>query len=132
MTGWILAVLALFVVQTLLAPTIRYYGGRGGPGEKLDRALGTRDNPPPMPVHGERAHRALKNLFEALPVFLTLAIMIHIEGRATAAANIGAAIFLATRVLYVPLYVFGIYGLRSLVWSASWIGLILMIYALLA
>jgi uncharacterized MAPEG superfamily protein len=131
MLGWILAVLALFVVQTLIAPTMRYYGGRGSASEKINLALGSRDNPPPLPIEGERAQRALKNMFEALPVFLTLALLILIQDRDTMLAKSGAAIFFAARLAYVPSYMFGIYGVRTAFWLAGWAGLLLMLAALL-
>lgn len=131
MTGWILAVLALFVAQTLIAPTMRYYGGRNSAGEKIKLALGPRDNPPPLPIEGERAQRALKNMSEALPVFLTLALLDLIHDRDTALARTGAAIFFAARVAYLPAYVLGIYAVRTAFWLAGWAGLLLMLAALL-
>jgi uncharacterized MAPEG superfamily protein len=131
MTGWILGVLALFVAQTLIVPTTRYYMDPATRRRGFKMALGPRDKAPPLPLEGERAQRALKNMFEALPVFLTLALLIQIEGNATALAHAGAAIFLAARVAYVPLYMMGTFGLRTASWLAGWAGLLLMLAALL-
>ena len=131
MIGWILAVLALFVVQTLIPPTMRYYLSRRNLSEQIRQALGPRDAQPPLSPAGERAKRALNNMFEALPVFLTLAILIHIEKQNLDLARTGAAIFLGARIAYVPVYIAGISGLRSAIWSVSWIGLATMIAALL-
>lgn len=130
MVTWILAVLALFVTQTLLPPTIRYLLAGPGVGDRLRIALGPRDVQPSLSPVGARAERALANLHEALPVFLTLALL-HVALRtATASASYGAACFLAARVLYVPAYLSGVPGLRSALWVASWVGLAMMLLAL--
>jgi uncharacterized MAPEG superfamily protein len=131
-TPWILAVLALLVAQTLLAPTIRYLLAGPGLGERLRLALGPRDVQPSLSPVGARAERALANLHEALPVFLTVALL-HVALRtASPSASHGAAGFLVARVLYVPAYLSGVPGLRSALWVASWIGLATMLLALRA
>jgi uncharacterized MAPEG superfamily protein len=126
----ILLVLALFVVQTLLPASIRYFGGGAGLGRRLLMALGPRDEQPPLTHLGERAQRALANLHEALPVFLTVALLHVIRSTAEPAALHGAWIFLIARILYVPAYLSGILGLRSTMWAVSWVGLVIMIAAL--
>lgn len=127
----IFAVLALFVLQTLLAPTVRYLLAGPGVGARVWTALGPRDDEPPLSAIGHRADRALRNLQEALPVFLTVALLHEAHGTGSGLAASGAWGFLAARVLYVPAYLSGIRGLRSTIWSASWIGLGAMIVALL-
>jgi uncharacterized MAPEG superfamily protein len=92
-------------------------------------ALGPRDDPPPQSAVGHRAERALRNLSEALPVFLTLALLHVSQGTAEGRATLGAQIFLAMRVLYVPAYLAGVPWVRSVIWCASWVGLGLMIAA---
>ncbi len=130
MTRWILAVLALFVAQTLLPASFRYLFAGPGVGERLRIALGPRDVQPPISHLGSRAERALGNLHEALPVFLTVALL-HVAGRTpSASASVGAAWFLVARVLYVPAYLSGVPGLRSALWVASWVGLAMMLVAL--
>ncbi len=123
MITWILAVLGLFVAQTLLPPAMRYLVGGDGFRERLRLALGPRDERPSQSRLGARAQRALANLGEALPVFLTLALL-HVHGRS--AGERGAAVFLVARVLYVPAYLSGVPGLRSAVWVGSWVGLAMM------
>lgn len=129
MLPWIFAVLALFVAQTLLPSTIRYLLAGPGLWERLRIALGSRDEEPPLSQRAIRAQRALANLHEALPVFMTLALVLEIRG-ADELATRGAAVFLGARVLYVPAYLSGITGLRSTIWMASWVGLALMVAAL--
>ncbi|MEQ1571293.1 MAG: MAPEG family protein [Myxococcota bacterium] len=115
-------VLALFVVQTLLAPSLRYLGAGPGVVDRLRVALGPRDTQPPETPLSSRAARALVNLQEALPVFLPVALLHVVHGTGDAAAGWAYA-FLVARIVYVPAYLSGVPGLRSAVWSASWIGL---------
>ena len=65
---------------------------------RLRVALGPRDEPPPQTAMGGRAERALNNLSEAMPVFLTLALLHLIEGTSDRLAVLGGQIFLAARV----------------------------------
>lgn len=131
MRPYILAALALFVLQTLLAPTIRYLMAGPGVAARLRIALGPRDDEPPLSPIGGRAARALANMHEALPVFLTLALLIEIRGTPLDLARPGAAIWLIARALYVPVYLAGVPGLRSTIWVGSWIGLAAMIAAVI-
>lgn len=130
MEFWIGCVLALFVVQTLIAPSIQYLGDGARRGENIAKALGPRDDPPVMPPVARRAGRALDNMFEALPVFLTLALLCLIKGHDSELARTGAMTFFLARLAYVPSYMVGIMGLRSAVWGVGWIGLGMMIWAL--
>jgi uncharacterized MAPEG superfamily protein len=45
---------------------------------------------------------------------------------------LGAQIYLICRVVYVPLYAFGVPVLRSLVWIGSAVGLGMIVWAILA
>ncbi len=126
----VLLVLAVFVIQTLLPGRFREPLAAGAPG-KLAENIGPRDHQRPLTVSGQRAARALANMHEALPVFIALALMNMIAATAASMAVTGAWVFLIARVIYVPLYVFGVSGIRSLVWFGGWIGLILMLIPLL-
>jgi uncharacterized MAPEG superfamily protein len=124
----ILLVLALFVLQTLLPG--RFRARPAGSPPDLIESMGNRDHMAPLTVVGRRAERALANMHEALPVFLALALMNLMLGPGAGAVT-GAWIFLAARVLYVPLYVGGVPYVRSIVWFASWVGLVMMLLPLL-
>jgi uncharacterized MAPEG superfamily protein len=128
---WILAALTLFVVQTMIPATTRYLLAGPGTIERLRVALGPRDLEPPLSAVGARAARALANMHEALPVFLTLAILHAVRPHAEELATTGAAIFVIARVAYVPAYLSGWTGVRSAIWVVSWAGLSAMIVALL-
>lgn len=126
----ILLVLALFVVQTLLPNRFREPAPAGAPGS-LSESLGPRDDPRPFTVIGGRASRALANMHEALPVFLALALMNMILGTAAAMAITGGWVFFIARLLYVPAYLAGIPGIRTLIWAGGWVGLVMMLLPVL-
>jgi uncharacterized MAPEG superfamily protein len=127
----ILGVLLLFVVQTLLPATFRYLLAGPGVAERLKIALGARDSQPPLSRMGARAERALANMYEALPVFIALALLIVMRGGGEGLAIQGAWLFLIARVLYVPAYLAGVSGVRSAIWVAGFAGLMMMAVALM-
>jgi len=114
MIPWILAVLALWVVQTFLAASFNTVLAPNRAEATLDHMKGKDATPEPT-VLGGRADRARNNMLEALPVFLGIALLLQIEGQTGTLAQAGAAVFL---------------GVRSLVWGVGWIGLLMMIGAL--
>ncbi len=123
MTGWILAVLALHFVQTYLPSTARALSRD----EVQKRYLrGPRDEVPPAGLMVGRMERALKNLMESLPIFITLALLAEIRGLTEGWALTGAMVFTLARVAYVPAYGSGIPWLRSAVWSVGFAGLVMM------
>lgn len=128
MIGWVLAVLALFFVQTLLGNVAR--AASGAPEQKA-YLRGNRDAVPPDTVMSGRMDRALANMFEALPVFLPLAVLAVATDRTGGWANAGAAVFFFARVAYIPAYASGIVPLRSLAWAVGHAGLLMMVVGLL-
>ena len=93
--------------------------------------VGARDEA--RPVHGvaARLQRASGNFMETFPLFAAAVLSVVALGRAGPTAQVGAWIYLAARILYVPLYAAGVPVLRSLVWLASLIGIVLELAALL-
>ena len=88
------------------------------------------DNPPPGKLAG-RLMRAQANLFETLPIFIGAVIMAHIAGKdGTILTFLGAHLYFFARVIYVPLYAFGVPVVRSLCWIVSAVGLVMIIAAL--
>lgn len=127
MTPWILAVLALFFVQTLLPSMARAASGLP---EQRAWLRSNRDIEPPHTVMSARMSRALYNMFEALPIFLTLALLAEIRGIESGWAVRGAAVFFFARLAYLPAYGTGIAWLRSVVWTLGHAGLVMMLVGL--
>jgi uncharacterized MAPEG superfamily protein len=79
-----------------------------------------------------RLNRALKNLLETYPAFIAIVLALVVTGKTGGLAATGAWLWLAARVVYLVLYAAGIPVLRTLIWAASIIGLVLMLIQLLA
>ena len=70
-----------------------------------------------------RANRALKNLFETLPIFIGLVLISIIKEVDNSSL---ALLWLISRAIYIPLYIFGVNYLRTAVWAIGLICLIMM------
>ncbi len=92
---------------------------------------GPRDEatPPPGRLAG-RLMRAQSNLFETLPLFAAAVIMAEVAGRTGALTLWGAGLYFAARLVYVPLYAFGVPYVRTLVWLVAAGGLVAVLAAL--
>ena len=87
------------------------------------------ESPPPGKVAG-RLMRAQANLFETLPLFAAAVIMAHIAGKDGTLTALGAHLYFFGRLIYLPLYAFGVAYIRSLVWLVAAAGLVMVIAAL--
>lgn len=77
-----------------------------------------------------RLMRAQANLFETLPLFAAAVIMAHIAGKDGLLTLIGASLYFVGRLIYLPLYAFGVPYVRSLVWLTATGGLVTILVAL--
>ena len=73
-----------------------------------------------------RAARAHRNMLESLVLFAALVLIAVISGKTNATTLLGAQLFFWARLAYVFVYGAGIPWLRTLVWLASMVGLILI------
>ena len=89
----------------------------------LKYLLSSRDTSSNPSIHAQRANRASRNLLETLPIFIGITILSLI--REVDNSSI-ALLWLILRAIYVPIYVLGINYLRTGIWGASLICLILM------
>jgi uncharacterized MAPEG superfamily protein len=83
-------------------------------------------------VMAGRLKRALENLLETYPAFVALALALAVTGKAGGIAATGAWVWLIARVVYVPLYAFGVPAVRTLAWCVSIVGLVMMLVRLMA
>ncbi len=117
--------IALGIVQMVLA-TLPSVGVRG-----LPWAAGPRDEAgAPLGKFGGRLERAYKNFLETFPMFLGAVLVAHALGKSTPNSALGAEIYLWARLLYVPAYVVGIPFVRTLVWAASFVGILMVLSAI--
>jgi uncharacterized MAPEG superfamily protein len=118
--------LVLAFVQILLFDFARtgQYGLKWNTGPR-DESM-----PPLSPIAG-RLKRAQYNLYETLPLLIGAVLVAHLAGRDNAITAMGAQVYFWGRVVYVPLYAFGVRMVRSIVWLISTAGLLAIFYALL-
>lgn len=92
---------------------------------------GARDGETPPPgVMAGRLIRAQANLFETLPIFAAAVIMAHVAGDEGQLTFVGTHLYFFGRLIYLPLYAFGVAYVRSLAWVMSLAGLVMVIAAL--
>ena len=130
MLALILLVLGLYVVQIYLVSILCFSESGLSNNEMVTVGMGSRDDTPSLTVRGSRAERALNNLKESMPIFLTLAVLAIVLEKDSGLALTSAAAFFVARVIYVPLYVKGIPFLRSGVWIVAFFSLFVMAFSL--
>jgi uncharacterized MAPEG superfamily protein len=74
-----------------------------------------------------RATRALANYVENLTPFVAVALALIVTQRTGGAGALGATIWILARIVYIPLYVFGVVYARTVVWGISIVGLVMML-----
>jgi uncharacterized MAPEG superfamily protein len=116
-------ILALVQIAAAGAARTAELGGKWNAGPR-DEAV-----PPPGKLAG-RLIRAQANLFETLPIFAAAVIMAHIAGKDGQLTLVGTHLYFFGRLIYVPLYAFGIPYIRSLVWLIAAAGLVMVLAAL--
>ncbi|HEY5817956.1 MAG TPA: MAPEG family protein [Mesorhizobium sp.] len=79
-----------------------------------------------------RLLRALHNLLETYPAFIALALALTVTGKTGGLAATGAVLWLIARLAYVVVYAAGIPVIRTAIWFASIVGLVLMLIRLLS
>jgi uncharacterized MAPEG superfamily protein len=86
---------------------------------------------PPLTGVAGRLSRALANFSETFPYFAVLVVACHFSGRTSALSEWGALLYFFGRLAYLPLYAFGVFLLRSLVWNVATGGIVLLLMSLI-
>ena len=84
---------------------------------------------PPLKGISGRLERALRNFLETFLVFVAAVILVHVLRRESALSELGAGLYFFARLVYFPLYAFGVPLLRSLVWNVAFAGIVLLLLA---
>lgn len=98
--------------------------------QDLKWAAGARDEPMPVSGVAARLDRAFRNFMETFPLFAAAVLAVVIAGKSGTLSLWGAALYVACRALYAPIYAAGTYMVRSLVWILSLVGLGMVVAAL--
>lgn len=91
-----------------------------------------RDEPvAPLTGVAGRLARASANYLETFPYFASLALAVQVTGTHGTLSATGIALYLAGRTIYLPLYAFGVFLVRSLAWNVATAGIVLLGVAVL-
>ncbi|HYW17289.1 MAG TPA: MAPEG family protein [Allosphingosinicella sp.] len=115
--GCILALVHIFVAVRFKT---RQYGTKWNVGARDDEL------PPALPIVGRLA-RAQANFFETFPIFAAAALIVAVAGLGDRWTEIGAWLWLAARILYLPLYAFGVPVVRTIAFLVSVVGILLVL-----
>lgn len=87
--------------------------------------------PPLIGVAGRLA-RALANFLETFPFFAALVLAVHITDAYGSLSKWGVLLYFGGRFVYLPLYGFGVYLIRSLAWNVATAGIFLLLGSILS
>jgi uncharacterized MAPEG superfamily protein len=117
--------IALGLVQAAIAAT-GMTGQRG-----LGWAASARDGTPTaMTGVSGRLERARANLLETFVFFAAAVLAGYVLQRHTPMTVLGAQLYFWSRLVYVPIYALGIPYVRTLVWTVSMVGIVLLLIPL--
>jgi uncharacterized MAPEG superfamily protein len=121
--GWSVVLLIVHIgAQGALVAPLRGAAWNAGPRD---------EGQPPLGKYPGRAQRALENFKETYPAFIALTLALAITTRTGGSGALGAWLWFASRLVYLPLYLLGVPWLRSAAYGVSLIGLIAMLVRLL-
>lgn len=99
----------------------------------LDWNMGPRDGATaPLNAVAGRMVRAQANFLETLPIAIIALIGVVVAGRTSGTTALGGWIWLVARVIYLPLYGFGVPKVRTIAYLASLIGLGMALWPLIS
>lgn len=94
--------------------------------------MGARDgDSAPLSALTGRLLRAQSNFFETFPLFAAAVLMVVVTHTLSSYSYWGAILYLIARVIYFPLYAFGIPVIRSIIWLISITGLLMVLLPLM-
>lgn len=86
-------------------------------------------NAAPLDGVAARLDRAFKNFLETFPIFIAAVVVVQLLSRNSSLTVLGSQMYLFARLVYVPIYAFGVPMLRTLVWTISMVGIALLLFA---
>jgi uncharacterized MAPEG superfamily protein len=98
----------------------------------LDWNVGARDGPEkPLGLMAGRLDRASRNFLETFPFFLSAVLMAAVLGRHNWLTQWGAVLYFTGRLVYVPLYAWGVPVVRTIVWGVAMLGIAMVLVGLI-
>ncbi len=118
MLGWSVALGLVYLVFATLLSLVR----RG-----MTWNAGNRDEQVPLTGLAARVDRASRNYLETFAFFAAAVLVVVVGQRTNAQTALGAQLYVWARVVYLPVYAIGIPYLRTLVWAASVVGIVMVL-----
>lgn len=118
---WLSAALGLVQIAVAAAATVAAKG--------VPWAAGPRDEAgPPVGKAAARLERATRNFLETFPIFIAAVMMVSLPNSSHAGLSpLGAQLYFWSRLVYVPAYVLAIPYVRTLIWTVSVVGIVLVL-----
>jgi len=115
--------LVLLLVQIFLAASCRTREAG------LSYNAGPRDVASRVPVGKVtgRLARAQNNLLETLPIFMGAVLILQFAQVHNATTHWAVLLYFWARVVYVPLYAFGVSYVRTVAWGVSLVGIVMLL-----
>ncbi|MEO1251477.1 MAG: MAPEG family protein [Pseudomonadota bacterium] len=130
MIAYVLYALLIYLLYIVVHALLKLQSSKGE-GNLVTVGLGPRDTVLEKSVSSQRCARAQRNMEESLFFFLPVALLLLIADKADGIALTGALIFVVARLLYLPAYAYGVFGLRSLIWIVGAGGIVMMVMRLI-
>jgi uncharacterized MAPEG superfamily protein len=122
MLAWSIVLGFVHIVASAIATTSQY--GSTWNLSPRDQAM------PRLTGVAGRLNRALRNFLETFPLFAAAVLMADAVNRHGSLAVWGSQLYFWARVVYLPLYAFGVPVARTGVWSIATFGIFLILLAL--
>ncbi len=97
----------------------------------LATAAGNQHDIAPWTGINDRLNRAIRNLIEAIAIFVPIAVAVQVLGLTNETTALGAQIFLVSRVIHAIVYVAGIPWVRTTAWTGGVVGIVMVATPLL-
>jgi uncharacterized MAPEG superfamily protein len=124
-----LLMLALSVVLGFVHITVSAIATTAQYGSRWN--LSARDaSMPSLGLIAGRLQRASHNFLETFPLFAVAVLIADATNRHDWMAVGGSQIYFYARVIYLPIYAAGIPAVRTVVWSVSTLGIVMVLLAL--
>jgi uncharacterized MAPEG superfamily protein len=93
--------------------------------------MSSREEPlPPLAGMPGRLDRAYRNFLETFPFFAAAVLVCHLAGREGTLSLVGVQLYFWARLAHFLLYAFDVTVVRSIVWLAATVGILLLLIAL--
>lgn len=92
--------------------------------------LGSRNDPVVETAVQGRFARCVQNQIEAICIYVPITAIVVFLDRTSELSAVASWLVIVGRALFVPFYVFGVFGLRSVAYGVATVGLLMMAFSL--